>query len=170
MALVRNNGIDSESRARQETGEWYYDMEELGFNYRLQDILCALGISQLRRLPGWIARRQALARRYDTGLEGKENMMPLERRGGVSHGYHLYTVRTKPGERDALFRRLRTAGIGANVHYRPIAAHSYYRRSFPPASTPVAEGLSKLLLTLPLHPGLSDRDVDFVLGTLNAAE
>ena len=170
VALVRNNGIDSESRARQETGEWYYDMEELGFNYRLPDILCALGISQLRRLPGWIARRQALARRYDTGLEGKENMMPLERREGVSHGDHLYTVRTKPGERDALFRRLRTAGIGANVHYRPIAAHSYYRRSFPPASTPVAEGLSKLLLTLPLHPGLSDRDVDFVLGTLNAAE
>ena len=170
VALVRNNGIDSESRARQETGAWYYDMEELGFNYRLPDILCALGISQLRRLPGWIARRQALARRYDTALEGKENMMPLERREGVSHGYHLYTVRTKPGERDALFRRLRTAGIGANVHYRPIAAHSYYRRSFPPASTPVAEGLSKLLLTLPLHPGLSDRDVDFVLGTLNAAE
>ena len=90
-------------------------------------------------------------------------MTPLERLDGVSHGYHLYTVRTQPGQRDAIFRRLRAAGIGANVHYRPIPSHSYYRRSFPPASTPVANGLSERLLTLPLHPGLKDSDVDFVL-------
>ena len=170
VALVRNHGINTDFRARQEAGAWYYDMEELGFNYRLPDILCALGISQLRRLPRWIARRQDLARRYDAALEGKENVTPLECLDGVSHGYHLYTVRTKPGQRDGLFRRLRAAGIGANVHYRPIPAHTYYRRSFPPASIPVAEGLFELLLTLPLHPGLSDRDVDFVLETLHAAE
>jgi perosamine synthetase len=170
VALVRNHGINTDFRSRQEAGAWYYDMEELGFNYRLPDILCALGISQLRRLPCWIARRQDLARRYDAALEGEETVMPLERAEGVNHGYHLYTVRTKPGERNALFHRLCAAGIGANVHYRPIPAHSYYRRSFPPASTPVANELFELLLTLPLHPGLSDRDVDFVLETLHTAE
>ena len=72
VALMRNHGIDSDFRAREKSGAWYYDMVELGFNYRIPDILCALGISQLRQLPGWIARRQALARRYDAGFQGKE--------------------------------------------------------------------------------------------------
>jgi perosamine synthetase len=170
VALMRNHGIDSDFRVREKSGAWYYDMVELGFNYRLPDILCALGISQLRQLPGFIARRQALARRYDTGFDGKSSMKPLTRLQGVSHGYHLYAVQTQPSQRDTIFRRLRAAGIGANVHYRPIPSHSYYRRSFPPASTPVANGLSERLLTLPLHPGLRDCDVDFVLETLRAAE
>jgi dTDP-4-amino-4,6-dideoxygalactose transaminase len=95
---------------------------------------------------------------------------PLERGKGVNHGYHLYTVRTKPGQRNSLFHRLCAAGIGANVHYRPIPAQSYYRRSFPPASTPVANELFELLLTLPLHPGPSEHDLDFVLDTLHAEE
>ena len=154
VALMRNHGIDSDFRAREKSGAWYYDMVELGFNYRIPDILCALGISQLRQLPGWIARRQTLARRYDAGFEGKASMTPLERLDGVSHGYHLYAVRTQPGQRDAIFRRLRAAGIGANVHYRPIPSHSYYRRSFPPASTPVANGLSERSA----HPALSIRE------------
>jgi perosamine synthetase len=166
----RNHGIDSDFRVREKSGAWYYDMVELGFNYRIPDILCALGISQLRQLPGWIARRQALARRYDAGFEGMENIKPLERLDRVAHGYHLYSVRTEPSRRDTIFRRLREVGIGANVHYRPIPAHSYYRRSFPPASTPIANALSERLLTLPLHPRMIESDVDSVLGVLDAAE
>jgi perosamine synthetase len=170
VALMRNHGIDSDVRTREKSGAWYYDMVQLGFNYRIPDILCALGISQLRQLPDWIARRQSLAMRYDAGFQGKESMTPLERRDGVSHGYHLYAVRTQSRQRETIFRRLRAAGIGANVHYRPIPSHSYYRRSFPPAWTPVANGLSERLLTLPLHPGMEETDVDFVMEMLNTKE
>jgi perosamine synthetase len=169
VARMRNHGIDSDFRAREKAGEWYYDMVDLGFNYRIPDILCALGISQLQQLPGWITRRQALAGRYDAGFAGKKGITPLERLDGVSHGYHLYAVRTERGQRDAIFRRLREAGVGANVHYRPIPSHSYYRRMFPAASRPVADALSECLLTLPLHPGMRESDVDFVLGVLDAA-
>ena len=168
-ARIRNHGIDSDFRAREKSGEWYYDMEELGYNYRIPDILCALGTSQLRQLPGWIARRQALAGHYDAGFERMKGIKPLERLDGVSHGYHLYAVRTEAGQRDGIFRRLREAGVGANVHYRPIPSHSYYRRLFPTASLPVADALSERLLTLPLHPGMKENDVDFVLGVLDAA-
>jgi dTDP-4-amino-4,6-dideoxygalactose transaminase len=117
----------------------------------------------------FFARRQALARCYDLGLAGGKDTEPLKRLDQVSHGYHLYAVRTQPGQRDAIFRRLREAGVGANVHYRPIPSHSYYRRLLPTASTPVANALSERLLTLPLHPGMKESDVDFVLGVLDAA-
>jgi perosamine synthetase len=170
VALMRNHGIDSDFRTREKSDAWYYDMVELGFNYRIPDILCALGISQLKQLPDWIARRQALAGCYDIGLVGREGIKALERLDGVNHGYHLYTVRTQPGQRDVIFRRLRSAGIGANVHYRPIPSHGYYRRSFPPAWTPVANALSERLLTLPLHPNMTESHVHFVLEVLHATK
>ncbi len=144
-------------------------MVELGFNYRLSDILCALGISQLRQLPRWIARRQELAGIYDDALRNIDGIDPLARAGGVSHGYHLYSVRTGAANRDALLRHLRASGIGANVHYRPIAAHSFYHRSFAAPLTPVAEGLWSRLLTLPLHPAMSDDDVHRVVSALKGA-
>jgi UDP-4-amino-4,6-dideoxy-N-acetyl-beta-L-altrosamine transaminase len=167
--LIRNHGIDSDFRARENSGAWYYDMVELGFNYRMPDILCALGISQLRQLPRWIARRQALASRYDTELAGNEGIKPLERFEGVSHGYHLYTVRTEAGRRDTICRRLREAGIGANVHYRPIAAHSFYRRSAAAPRTPIADQLWGRLLTLPLHTAMSNEDIHRVVSVLRGA-
>ena len=169
VALVRNHGIDSDFRAREKSGAWYYDMVELGFNYRIPDILCALGISQLRRLPGWIARRQELAGIYDDAMRGLDGVDPLARAVGVSHGYHLYSVRTGAANRDALFQHLRASGIGANVHYRPIAAHSFYRRSFAAPLTPVADELWGRLLTLPLHPAMSNDDVHRVVSALKGA-
>lgn len=170
VRLIRNHGIDADFRTRERSVTWYYDMVELGFNYRISDILCALGISQLRQLPAWIVRRQALARRYDAGLARNTSARPLQRLEDVNHGYHLYSVRTQPGRRDTIFRRLRRAGVGANVHYRPIPSHSYYRRLFPSASNPIANQLAEVLLTLPLHPGMKETDIDFVLGILDAGD
>jgi perosamine synthetase len=167
--LIRNHGIDSDFRAREKSGVWYYDMVELGFNYRMPDILCALGISQLRQLPGWIARRQELAGIYDAALREVEGIDPLACTEGVSHGYHLYVVRTAASNRDALFRSLRAEGIGANVHYRSIASHSFYRKSFVAPKTPAADELWGRLLTLPLHPAMSNADVHRVVDALRCA-
>jgi UDP-4-amino-4,6-dideoxy-N-acetyl-beta-L-altrosamine transaminase len=169
VTLLRNHGIDSDFRAREKSNAWNYDMVELGFNYRMPDILCALGISQLHQLPRWIARRQELAGVYDAAFRGVGGINPLECAEGVSHGYHLYVVRTAASNRNPLFRSLRAEGIGANVHYRSIASHSFYRRSFAAPETPLADELWGRLLTLPLHPAMSNGDVHRVVGVLRRA-
>src|SRR5262249_1733469 len=121
---LRNHGIDSDHRERASRGVWFYEQVELGFNYRLSDIACALGRSQLRKLPAWIARRQELAAAYDGAFAGSA-VQPLATRTEVSHAYHLYVVRVE--RRDEVFAALREAGVGANVHYVPVHLHPYYR-------------------------------------------
>lgn len=169
LRRFRNHGIDSEFRQRQERGTWRYDMVELGMNYRITDIQCALGLSQLGKLPGFLKRRREMAARYDRAFDGTP-VRPLDVAPGGRHSYHLYVVRVD--RRDEVFSALRSADIGANVHYAPVHLHPYYRQSqgTGPGLCPVAEAASEEILSLPLHPGLSDADVEAVIGeTLRAA-
>jgi perosamine synthetase len=163
----RNHGIDSDHRSRAAAGAWFYEQVELGFNYRLSDLQCALGLSQLDRLPGWIARRRALAARYDELLAQVDRVRPPAVRPGAGHAYHLYVVRVD-GDRDLIFATLRDAGIGANVHYVPVHLHPYYRERLGtrPGLCPVAETAFEQLLSLPLFPAMDDGDVDRVVETL----
>ena len=127
MRRFRNHGIDSDHRGREAAGTFAYDMAELGYNYRLPDVLCALGLSQLARLDGWVAARQRIARLYDEALAGMAEMVPLKTHAGRTNAYHLYVVRLLDGiDRDRVFA-LRAEGIGANVHYAPVYLHSYSR-------------------------------------------
>jgi perosamine synthetase len=148
-------------------------MVSLGYNYRLTDIQCALGQSQLARLTGWIARRRAIAARYDSALTALPGVQALRTRGGAVHAYHLYVVRLDPErigrDRAAVFRELRALGIGVNVHYRPVHLHSFYRRRFGygPGLCPVAEREYERILTLPLFPAMTDGDVEDVIGALH---
>ena len=147
-------------------------MIDLGYNYRLCDLQCALGISQLRKLPGWVSRRQELARRYDRAFREMPEFMPLAQRPGVKHAYHLYVVRLDLKglgmSREEAVRSLRAAGIGVNVHYVPVHLHPYYREGFGtvPGLCPVAEAAYEQILSLPIFPRMLDRDVDQVLATL----
>jgi perosamine synthetase len=171
MRRFRNHGIDSDHRSRAEQGTFAYDMVELGYNYRLSDIHAALGIAQLARLPAWIARRQAIADRYDLMLAGFDHLVPLRRLPDRTHTYHLYVVRFLEGgaeERDRAFRLLRQAGIGANVHYAPVYHHSFYRQRFGygPGLCPVADRVHETILTLPLYPTMTDGEVDRVVEAL----
>ena len=170
LRRFRNHGITTDHRERARTGSWAYEQIELGFNYRLSDLQCALGTSQLRRLPGWIARRRALAARYDELLEPVEGVTPLALRGGAGHAYHLYVVQLD-GDRDAVFAELRAAGIGANVHYVPVHLHPYYRERLGtgPGLCPVAEDAFSRILSLPLFPALTDGDVARVVDELARA-
>jgi perosamine synthetase len=170
MRRFRNHGITTDHRERQERGTWEYEMEVLGYNYRLSDIQCALGISQLRKLPGWIVRRRALAALYDTAL-AESPFRPLRVARHVEHAYHLYVVRLPLDsglDRAQVFRHLRAAGIGVNVHYRPVHLHPYYRSTFGtgPGLCPVAEAAYDEILTLPLHHGMADEDATRVIGEL----
>ena len=171
MRAFRSHGISSDHRSREAAGAHAYDMAELGYNYRLPDVQCALGMAQLTRLDSWVASRQQIAALYDDALAGMAEVMPLKTRSDRTNAHHLYVVRlAEHVSRDQVFARLREEGIGANVHYAPVHLHSYYRgRGYGPGLAPVAERLSKQVLTLPMFPAMTQADVNRVVAALHRA-
>ena len=171
MRRFRNHGIDSDHSAREAKGAYAYDMVELGYNYRLPDVQCALGMTQLARLSDWVAARQRIARLYDEALAGLAAITPLKTHDDRTHAYHLYVVKLADGvDRDRIFAHLRSQGIGANVHYGPVHLHSFYRkRGYAPGIAPVAEAASKQILTLPMFPAMREGDVARVARALAEA-
>ena len=158
MRVFRNHGITTTASQREQAGGWFYEMTVLGYNYRITDIQCALGSSQLKKLPEWIAKRNALARNYNAAFSGT-TVRPLSLRNDTLHAYHLYVVRVP--ERNRMFGLLRESGIGANVHYVPIHLHQYYQEKLGTQEgiCPIAEAAYKEILTLPLWPGMTNADM-----------
>jgi dTDP-4-amino-4,6-dideoxygalactose transaminase len=146
-------------------------MAELGYNYRLPDVQCALGLAQLARLSGWVAARQRIAALYDEALAGLAEATPLQTHADRTNAHHLYVVKLADHiDRDLAFTRLREEGIGANVHYAPVYLHSYYReRGYQPGLAPMAEAVSRRILTLPMFPAMSGNDVTRVVSALQRA-
>jgi perosamine synthetase len=173
MYRFRNHGINADQRQRTERGTWHYEMADLGYNYRITDFQCALGISQLKKLSGWITRRQQIADRYHKTFSDLPGVQPLEVLPDVSHAYHLFVVRLDCHQlninREKVFTALRERGIGVNVHYLPVHLHPFYRQRFGtgPGLCPVAEAAYERLLSLPIFPRMTDKDVDHVLRTVN---
>jgi perosamine synthetase len=173
MRSFRNHGITTDHRQREERGSWFYEMVELGYNYRLSDVQCALGKSQLNKLSGWLAQRQAIAQRYTEAFSGSELLAPLKVQPDVSHAYHLYVIRLNltrlTADRAAIYRALRADGIGVNVHYIPVHLHPYYQQHLGTAAglCPVAETAYHELLSLPIFPTMSDDDVERVIRTVS---
>lgn len=169
MRVFRNHGITTDHRQRAEQGSWFYEMVELGYNYRLTDFQCALGLSQLRKLPGWVVRRQAIAQMYDAAFAGLTAVSPLTTRPEVSHAYHLYVVRFDLSQltvdRNMLFQALRAEGLGVNLHYIPVHLHPFYRQRFgtQPGLCPAAEAAYAEIMSLPIFPQMSDADVQDVI-------
>ena len=173
LRLFRNHGIATDHRQREAAGSWYYEMTELGYNYRLSDLQCALGLSQLAQLPKWIARRREIARRYDAAFAAMPGITPLAVASGAGHAYHLYVIQVEAaaGARAKLFTDLRGLGIGVNVHYLPVHLHPFYRRRFGtgPGMCPVAEAAYERILSLPIFPRMSDEDVARVIEAVRSA-
>lgn len=173
MRRFRNHGIDSDHRSRESDGTFVYDMVELGYNYRLPDIQCALGLSQLKHLPQWLVRRQAIAARYDEMFAGIPFVRPLAKRPDRTNAYHLYVIRLNLTllkiDRRRAFDHLKASGINANVHYAPVYHHSFYRQQFgyQVGLCPRAEAVYREILTLPLFPTISEAEMDYVVSTVN---
>ena len=169
MRIFRNHGITTDYLQREKQGSWFYEMVDLGYNYRITDIQCALGLSQLNKLPGWVKRRQEIAQEYDAAFAEFPAIRPLKVRADVSHAYHLYVVRLDLSQlratRAEIFTALRAEGIGVNVHYIPVHLHPFYRKRFGtgPGLCPVAEAAYEEIITLPLFPRMGDNDVEDVI-------
>ncbi|MEO8449713.1 MAG: UDP-4-amino-4,6-dideoxy-N-acetyl-beta-L-altrosamine transaminase [Gemmatimonadota bacterium] len=169
MRRFRSHGITRDpAELSRDEGPWYYEQVELGFNYRLTDIQCALGTSQLARLDDFVARRRAVAARYDDALRGIEGVTPLARPEWSTGSFHLYVVQVPGGARRAVFESMRERGIGVNVHYIPVHRQPYYqaRGWSGPAELPNAERYYAGAITLPLFPAMTPADVTRVAAAL----
>jgi len=172
LRVFRNHGITTDHRQREQQGSWFYEMVELGYNYRITDIQCALGLSQLAKLPAWVERRQAIAGRYDQAFSGLDGIRGLTVHPQVSHAYHLYVVcldtQVMGMTRSTAFAHLREQGIMVNVHYVPVHLHPFYRRQFGTrrGQCPVSEAAYEQALSLPLFPSMTDGEVDRVIHTV----
>lgn len=169
LRMFRNHGIDSDARQRQAEGQWYYQMVALGFNYRLTDIGCALGLSQLRKLEANLARRREIAVRYTVAFHGVPGVIPPTVRPDVNPAWHLYPIRLDLTRlrvgRTEVFQALRGENLGVNVHYIPVHMHPYYRDRFGyrDGEYPVAEDAYERLISLPMFHSMTDRDVEDVI-------
>ncbi len=169
MRKFRNHGFSRDHGQRAEAGCWYYEMTELGYNYRLTDFQCALGLGQLRNLDDWIARRRRIADRYDRAFVEVPGVDRIAVRSGVAHARHLYPVRidraTSGTDRATVFAALREEGIGVGVHFIPVHLHPFYRERFGTGEgmCPAAEAAYLEILSLPIFPAMTDEDVDRVV-------
>jgi perosamine synthetase len=166
MRIFSNHGITADHRQREKQGSWFYEMVDLGYNYRLTDLQCALGMAQLRKLQEWVARRREIAQHYDVAFGEIPAVQPLTVREEVSHAYHLYVIRLDTSKLQAtraeLFAALRAEAIGINVHYIPVHLHPFYRERFStePGMCPVAEAAYEEIISLPIFPRMSDNDIN----------
>jgi UDP-4-amino-4,6-dideoxy-N-acetyl-beta-L-altrosamine transaminase len=173
LMRLRSHGITKDPDVlTQNPGPWYYEMHDLGFNYRLTDIQAALGISQMKKLDTYIGRRREIVARYNGAFKDDDwAVIPYERPGVLS-AFHLYVIQidfNKIGKtRKDVMEELRKKSIGTQVHYIPVPSHPYYRKhfNFRAGEFPVAEAFYERALSLPLYPRMTDADVDYVIRCL----
>jgi UDP-4-amino-4,6-dideoxy-N-acetyl-beta-L-altrosamine transaminase len=169
MALYRSHGITKTATdmLRPDEGPWYYEQHELGYNYRMTDMQAALGVSQLNRLGEFVETRNALARNYRDALAGSvvKTVEPLT---GSLSAYHLQIVRLPdPARRRAIFEKMHADGIQTHVHYFPVHLQPFYLKlGFKEGDFPKAEAFYRQIMTLPLHPGVTQAQVDFIVDRL----
>ncbi len=148
-------------------GPWHQEVHHFGLNYRLPDLLCVLGSSQLPRLPAFKARRDAITARYNQGLSGIDELRLPACREGADPMWHLYPLRIRDGRRRALYDHLRANDVGVQVNYLPVYRHPVYADlGYQPGMCPVAEEYYAQEISLPLFPGLADTDVDRVIALI----
>jgi len=164
----RTHGITRDFKEREKINTHYYEMQDLGFNYRIPDVLCALGSSQLARLDQFVSRRNEIADQYNRIFSNHlDKVEPFEVKGNTKSAYHIYVVKLKNVDRDDIFRKLKEVGIGVNVHYMPIYLHPYYLSlGYTKGLCSVAENIYSQIITLPMFPLLKDTEVEYICNKL----
>lgn len=167
MLRFRGHGIEQTAYATEQGG-WYYEMVDLGFNYRMTDIQAALGISQMKKLDDFIEKRRELAEEYTKQLQSIDGVLAPYQVSDSQSGWHLYSVQLdtkKLGKtRKQIFEEMRATNIGVHVHYIPVYWHPYYRElGYEKGLCPKAEKWYEQALTLPLYPKMNIEDIHFII-------
>ncbi|MFC1568324.1 UDP-4-amino-4,6-dideoxy-N-acetyl-beta-L-altrosamine transaminase [Candidatus Margulisiibacteriota bacterium] len=172
LKFYRSHGITRDPKylrinksINEDEGIWYYEMHKLGFNYRITDIQCALGLSQLNKLDSFIAKRREIAAKYDKAFGSSGNITMLKETFEARSAYHLYVIQVE--NRKDLYYKLRDKGIIANVHYIPVYYQPYYRElGYERGLCPNAEVYYQRCLSIPIYPKLTDTQFDFVVNSI----
>lgn len=168
LCLFRSHGITRDKELLEnDEGAWYYEQQLLGYNYRITDIQCALGISQMNKLDRFLARRRELAKRYDEAFSDCPDVITPYQLEDTNSGWHLYIIQVQNHDRKEVFDKLRAMGIGVNVHYMPVYRHPYYREhGYQNTMCKYAEELYKRLISIPLYPLLRDEEQDKIIAAI----
>ena len=172
LLRFRCHGIvrDQANLNKRDAGSWYYEMQELGYNYRITDIQCALGLSQLKRIESLVKRREEIAAQYSNAFASIEGLILPRNFPGTRSSYHLYVIQLPlehlKGGRREIFDEMVSCDLGVNVHYIPIHLQPYYRDRFGyrEGDFPLAERYYERAITLPLYPKMTEEDVQNVIG------
>lgn len=166
LVLFRSHGITrNENLMAENQGGWYYEQLALGYNYRITDISCALGISQMEKLEGFIEKRRAIARCYNEAFKDNEKIKTPMQLSECESGWHLYMIQIMDSDRKNVFDRLRTNGIGVNVHYIPVYKHPYYRKNgYEHCCCKNAERFYDRAISLPIFSALTEDQQQYVIG------
>ena len=168
MMLFRSHGITrDESLMTRNDGSWFYQQLDLGYNYRITDIQCALGCSQMKKLDRFLACRKEIVARYNEAFADCENIITPYQLPETESGWHLYIVQVTNCDRKAVFEALREQGIAVNVHYIPVYQHPYYQEhGYKEVHCKNAEEIYSHIISLPLYPTLKEEEQDYVIETL----
>jgi dTDP-4-amino-4,6-dideoxygalactose transaminase len=167
---MRSHGMTTGTLDRHRGHAYSYDVTVIGYNYRMDELRAAMGLVQLARLPGWNARRRELSSLYRRRFSERLPQVSIPFSDEHESAAHLMPVLLpQRADREQIMVKLREAAIQSSIHYPPVHGFSYFRRRFPGVTLPNTDKFSSRELTLPLHPSLSDDDVDFVVQTLKKA-
>ncbi len=172
LLMFRTHGITKNNFRNEADGDWYYEMQFLGYNYRITDIQAALGLSQLRKVDGFIDKRRKIAKMYDEAFKDNPFFdVPPEKDYAYS-SYHLYPIRLKDAftnKKRMLFKTLREKGIGAQVHYIPVYLHPYYQQlGYTKGTCPAGEDYYLREISIPIYPSMSSHEINTVVSMLFA--
>ena len=168
MMLFRSHGITrDENLMTRNDGPWFYQQLDLGYNYRITDIQCALGCSQMKKLDRFLALRKEIVARYNEAFADCENIVTPYQLPETESGWHLYIVQVKNCDRRKVFEALREHGIAVNVHYIPVYLHPYYQEhGYKDVHCRNAEEVYSHIISLPLYPTLTEEQQQYVIETL----
>ena len=163
---LRTHGIQqNRSKLIYDHSPWYYEMQELGYNYRLTDIQSSLGLSQLNRAKENLERRKEIAKRYNEGLNSPRIQKNSNLNWDEGHAYHLYVIEVE--DRLSFYNYLKEHSIIPQIHYVPVHKMPYYRNNYPSLELSNSESYYRSCITIPLYPSLLDHEIDYVIETIN---
>lgn len=165
LLLYRSHGITRvQSEMTTYDGDWYYQQKDLGFNYRLTDIQCALGISQMNKIHKFIQRREEIAARYNEQLKDCSDIILPKQLCGCKSSWHLYVIQVVGKERKEIFDKLKSKNISVNVHYIPVYTQPYYREhGYDKVTCPNSEKVYQNFISLPIYYSFTEEEQDYVI-------